>query len=136
MITHLAETSILTRYWRPEIARVLEPFARRATLARCTLSDLEIGFSASNAAEWDARQALMASLAPVNVTPEVLRRAKMVQRLLADRGLKGRKIPDLIIAAATELASLTLLHYDYDFELIASVTGQQHEWIVPRGTVD
>jgi len=31
---------------------------------------------------------------------------------------------------------LTLLHYDPDFELIASVTGQRHEWIVPRGTVD
>lgn len=63
-------------------------------------------------------------------------RAKAVQRALADRGLKGRKVPDLIIAAAAELAGLTLLHYDLAFELIASVTGQRQQWIVPRGSVD
>lgn len=134
MSTHLTETSILTRYWRPEIERALEPFAGR--LARCMLSDLEIGFSASNASEWDARQSLLASLEPVEVTPEVINRAKGVQRLLAERGLKGRKVPDLIIAAAAELAGLTLLHYDRDFEIIASVTGQSHAWVVARGTVD
>lgn len=136
MSTHLVETSVLTRYWRPEIERVLEPLARRTALARCTLTDLELGFSASNASEWDTQQALLASFEPIEVTPAVANRAKTVQRLLADRGLKGRKVPDLIIAAAAELAGLTLLHYDYDFELIASVTGQRQEWVVPRGTVD
>ena len=29
----------------------------------------------------------------------------------------------------------TVLHYDRDFDLIASVTGQDVEWIVPRGAV-
>jgi len=66
----------------------------------------------------------------------VISRAKNVQRMLAARGLKGRKVPDLIIAAAAELAGLTVLHYDHDFELIASVTGQPHEWVVPRGSID
>jgi predicted nucleic acid-binding protein len=46
------------------------------------------------------------------------------------------QVPDLIIAAAAELAGLTVLHYDHDFELIASVTGQPHEWVVPRGSID
>jgi hypothetical protein len=32
-------------------------------------------------------------------------------------------VPDLIFAAA-ELAGLTVLHFDKDFDLIASVTGQ------------
>lgn len=36
-------------------------------------------------------------------------------------------IPDLIIAAAAELAGLTVLHLDKDFELIADVTGQPLE---------
>jgi len=32
-------------------------------------------------------------------------------------------------------AGVTLLHYDADFDLIASVTGQRCEWVVGRGTV-
>jgi hypothetical protein len=28
-----------------------------------------------------------------------------------------------------------VLHYDADFDLIAEVTGQPSEWIVPRGTI-
>jgi hypothetical protein len=40
------------------------------------------------------------------------------------------------VAAAAQLAGLTVLHYDADFELIATVTGQDVEWIVPRGSID
>ncbi|HEY0806728.1 MAG TPA: PIN domain-containing protein [Pseudonocardiaceae bacterium] len=50
--------------------------------------------------------------------------------------MRGRKLPDLLIAAAAERRGLTVLHYDRDFELIADVTGQQHEWVVLRGTID
>ncbi|MFN0092069.1 MAG: PIN domain nuclease, partial [Acidimicrobiales bacterium] len=38
-------------------------------------------------------------------------------------------------AAAAESAGLVVLHYDRDFELIASVTRQPVEWIVPAGSV-
>jgi hypothetical protein len=45
--------------------------------------------------------------------------------LLADRGQhRAPSIPDLTIAAAAELAGLTVLHLDKDFDLIAEVTGQ------------
>jgi len=51
-----------------------------------------------------------------------------VQLLLADRGLhRAPAVPDLLIAAAAELAGLRVLHVDKDFELIASVTGQDVE---------
>jgi len=47
---------------------------------------------------------------------------------LADRGLyRAPSVPDLIIAAAAELAGLTVLHLDKDFELIAEITGQPAE---------
>ena len=36
-------------------------------------------------------------------------------------------IPDLLIAATAELAQLTVLHVDKDFDLIAQVTGQPIE---------
>ena len=39
-------------------------------------------------------------------------------------------------AATAEIANLTILHYDADFDLIASVTGQSCQWIVPVGYVD
>ena len=45
------------------------------------------------------------------------------------------KIADLLIAAAAEVAGLVVLHYDRDFDLIAKVTAQRTEWIVPAGTV-
>lgn len=48
---------------------------------------------------------------------------------------RGAKIADLLIAAAAEVAGLVVLHYDRDFDLIAKVTAQRTEWIVPAGTV-
>ena len=36
-------------------------------------------------------------------------------------------MPDLIVAATAELAGLTVLHRDEDFELIADITGQPTE---------
>ena len=66
----------------------------------------------------------------------VLDRAVDVQDELADRSQqRGAKIADLLIAAAAETAGLVVLHYDHDFDLIATVTGQPVEWIVPAGTV-
>ena len=36
---------------------------------------------------------------------------------------------------AAEAAELVVLHYDHDFDLIADITHQPTEWIVPAGTV-
>jgi predicted nucleic acid-binding protein len=44
---------------------------------------------------------------------------------LADRGRhRAPSVPDLTIAVTAELAGLTVLHRDKDFEVIAAVTGQ------------
>ena len=45
------------------------------------------------------------------------------------------KIPDLLIAAAAELAEVPVCHYDRDFELIADVTGQPVRAIAPLGSL-
>ena len=66
----------------------------------------------------------------------VLDRAVHVQDALAARSQQRcAKIADLLIAAAGESAGLVVLHCDHDFELIAGVTGQPTEWIVPSGSV-
>ena len=71
----------------------------------------------------------------VETTATHMRRALQVQRLLSARSQRGRKIPDLLVAAAAEELDLTVLHYDADFDRIAAVTGQLCEWVVPAGTV-
>jgi len=72
----------------------------------------------------------------VAVNQQVLDRAVAVQDALAERSQhRGAKIADLLIAAAAEAAGLVLLHYDHDFDLIAEITGQPMEWIVPAGAV-
>lgn len=65
----------------------------------------------------------------------VLDRAVAVQDALA-AGSRQRevKIADLLIAAAADAAGLVVLHYDRDFELIADVTKQSVEWVLPAGS--
>jgi predicted nucleic acid-binding protein len=61
-------------------------------------------------------------------TPAIEDRSVEVLTLLADRGQhRAPSIPDLIIAATAELAGLTVLHLDKDFEIIADITGQPLE---------
>ena len=91
---------------------------------------------ARNDAEWDRRMRGLDVLMPVETTAQHVRRARQVQRMLAARSLRGRKIPDLLVAAAAEELGYTVLHYDRDFDMISSVTGQASEWVVPAGTID
>jgi predicted nucleic acid-binding protein len=73
----------------------------------------------------------------VAIDQATLDRAQSVHETLAERGQhRGAAIADLIIAAAAELAGLTVLHYDADFDLIATVTRQPVQWVVPAGSVD
>jgi len=135
-LRYLVDTSVLKRMARPEVRAVVEPLADRGELARASICDLEVGYSARNATEWDALLLALEAFAPVDTTAAHVRRALQVQRLLAGRSKRGRKIPDLLVAAAAEELSVAVLHYDADFDLISDVTGQSSEWVVPAGTVD
>ncbi|MGH8828404.1 MAG: PIN domain-containing protein [Jiangellaceae bacterium] len=95
-----------------------------------TVTRLEICYSARSAAQ--ARSAFSTppiSAMPVEyLTPAIEDRALAVQLMLANKGHhRAPSIPDLLIAAAAELAGLTVLHLDKDFELIAKLTGQASE---------
>jgi predicted nucleic acid-binding protein len=62
------------------------------------------------------------------LTPAIEDRSVEILALLADKGLhRAPSIPALMIAAAAELAGLTVLHLDKDFEVIADITGQPVE---------
>ena len=135
-LTHLVDTSVLTRLKEAAVRAALEPLTADGRVARAGISDLEIGFSARSAREWDSLQEALDSFGLVETDANHLRRARQVQMLLAARSQRGRKIPDLLVAAAAEEAGLAILHYDADFDRIAAVTGQACEWVVPAGSID
>jgi len=135
-LTYIVDTSVLTRLRRPAVRDAIEPRAQLGELARAGISDLELGFSARSDTEWDQMAERLSAFELVETTPEHMRRARQVQRLLAERHQRGRKIPDLLVAAAAETSGLSVLHYDADFDRIAAVTGQTTEWVVPSGSVD
>lgn len=135
-LTHLVDTSVLKRLSIQAVRDVVEPLADSGRLARTTISDLEVGYSARNSREWDDLLAALDVFAMIATTAQHFDRAKQVQRLLAARSQRGRKIPDLLIAAAAEAERLTVLHYDQDFDMIAEVTGQRCQWVASAGTID
>lgn len=135
-LTHLVDTSVLKRLGVPAVRAVVEPLAEAGRLARAAISDLEVGYSARNTREWDRLLGALDILTQVETTADHVRRAKQVQRHLASKSQRGRKIPDLLIAAAAEEEHLAVLHYDQDFDKIAKVTGQPCEWVVPAGSID
>jgi len=135
-LTHLVDTSALKRLGNQEVRVAIEQFAVAGALARATICDLGVGYSARNAAEWDRLTGALDAFEAIQTTSAHIRRALQVQRLLAKQSERGRKIPDLLVAAAAEEHDLTVVHYDADFDLIASVTGQLCQWVIARGSAD
>ena len=130
----LVDTSVLTRLGIDPVRVAVQRLG--PGVARSGLTDLEIGYSARSAAEWDALHIALESFRSIEIEAHHLRRAAYVQRTLAERGLRGRKVPHLVIAACAEDHGMTMVHYDRDFDHIASVTEQPTMWVVPAGSID
>ncbi|MBI2705572.1 MAG: PIN domain nuclease [Actinobacteria bacterium] len=110
----------------PEWASRIE----RGLVRICTVTRLEVGFSARTASDHRSLLARppIASMPVEYLTPKIEDRAIELQSILAERGQhRAPSVPDLLIAATAELAEFTVLHVDKDFELIADVTGQRVE---------
>ena len=114
----------------------LGPLLLAGDVATCGVIELEILFSAKNHAELVRTRSRRRSLPHVETMQLDFDRAVDVLEGLARSGHhRAAKIPDLLIAAVAKRHGLSVLHYDRDFELIARVTGQRTEWVVPPGTV-
>ncbi len=99
-----------------------------------TVTRLEVGYCARSGTDLRSglRRPPLSSMPVEHLTPAVEERALEVLALLADRGQhRAPSIPDLLIAATAELAGLTVLHDDKDFDLIAELTGQPLERLTP-----
>jgi predicted nucleic acid-binding protein len=136
--TWLVDKSVLARLSRPEVRQMVLPHVQAGRVAITIVTELEVGFSARSAKDYaTTRRTLVDFLVPILVSPRAEQRAREVQAALVRHGQhRAVSIPDLLVAAVAEVEQLSVLHYDADFELIASITSQPTEWVLPRGSID
>jgi predicted nucleic acid-binding protein len=130
MTDWLIDKSALTRIASSPAAKEWAERIERGRVRIATVTRLEVGFSARSGSELRTamQQPPLASMPVEYLTPTIEDRAVHIQAVLADQGQhRAPSIPDLLIAATAELAGLTVLHVDKDFELIATITGQPTE---------
>lgn len=133
---YIADKSALARMKHSVVAAVLSPLLVGGDVATCSVIELEVLFSARSHADLVATRARRKVLPSVALSQSDFDRAVEVLEGLAESGQhRAAGIPDLLIAAVAERHALTVLHYDKDFDLIAKVTGQPMEWVVPAGSV-
>jgi len=103
----------------------------------CGIIELEVRYSARSHPEYeDITRDRRLGYESFPMPDEVWDRVLEVQRALSERGqLRAVKFPDLLIAATAERHGLVVIHYDHDFDLVAAVTDQPTEWVVPQGSV-
>jgi predicted nucleic acid-binding protein len=133
----LVDKSALARVHLEPVHAVLAPLLAYGRLATCAIVDLEMLYSARSPDEY---QVMLASrrndYVDLPMTERICARAMEVQGGLARYSRhRGARIPDLLIAACAEVHGVSVLHYDADFDLIASITGQPVRWVVPQGIV-
>ena len=118
-----------------EVKQLFTTLAESNQLAVCEIIALEVIYSARSRQHAQTLRRQLDAMVWLKTTNNAMRRALDVQMRLLDRGQHRLPIPDLLIAATAEQHDAVVLHYDSDFETIASVTGQSVRWVVPRGTV-
>jgi len=133
--TWLIDKSALVRLAASPDAAEWATRIERGLVRITTVTRLEAGYSARSGPDLRAgfQRPPLSSMPVEYLTPAIEDRAVEVLALLADRGQhRAPSIPDLIIAATAELAGLTVLHLDKDFEIIAEITSQPVERLTIR----
>jgi predicted nucleic acid-binding protein len=126
----LIDTSALARLGTSPDAAEWAERIERGLVRIATVTRLEVGFASRSGADLRAavQRPPLAAMPVEYQTPAIEDRACEVQMRLADLGHhRAPSIPDLLVSATAELAGLTVLHVDKDFDLIAGITGQSLE---------
>lgn len=134
----LVDTSVWAQRRNPRIALWFEAALLHDEIALCDQILLELLMYPVRSEEYARVADALAAVPLIPMTAADWVRAREVHALLAQqrRGQhKSVKIPDLLIAATAERVGVTLVHYDADYELIGSVTGQPLRWVAERGAL-
>jgi predicted nucleic acid-binding protein len=136
----LADTSawVWTRAVGNQLRAHFDEAVVDGTIATCAIVRLELLYSARNGDDFANLCADLGALPDLPIGQAQWDRALDVYARLAGQGgmhHRSVKHPDLLIAAAAEAAGVALLHYDEDYDRIASITGQPVHWLAARGSL-
>jgi predicted nucleic acid-binding protein len=136
-VRYLVDTSVFARLSKPNVAAAFAPYAATGQVGICAPVAFEIGYSARSHADYLILAERLLAFAEVPITESDHRRSLDIQLALSAKGQhRALSLVDALVSAVAEARAMTILHYDGDYETVAKITGQKHEWIVPRGTAD
>lgn len=119
----------------PELAEWFNAAVEAGLVLVCDLVVLELTRLAPN--EQRAREvaARLGAFEAIPMPSGLWSWARQTQLALSGGG-DHRRVPpaDLLFAAAAVEADVALIHYDRDYERIATVSDLRHRWLVPNGT--
>ena len=137
LLDNSAWSLIVTGRLPADRAQALASWIDRRRLATCLPFLLEANYSARSAADRKAMMSDLERLSRVAVDREVERLAMQAQRQLAEGGHHRLPPFDLLIAACAHQAEAGVLHFDHDYDVIASHTDLDFtsEWLAPPATL-
>lgn len=120
----------------PALAEWFNSEVRSGRVLVCHLVILELVRLTPNEERAHELATRLAAFDAVPMPQSLWSRSREVQLSMATAG-DHRRVPppDLLIAAAAEMANVAVVHYDRDYERIAAVTGQEHVWFVSDGAL-
>lgn len=129
-------TVLVLRAQHIAVERRFDSLLIAGRLALCQMALLEYLNHAPDPKSYERLWTGLRSQPWVDISTEAMDRSLEVHRELAKhRQHRNVELRDLIIGATAELAGLTVLHYDEDYDRIAKITGQPVEWVVPKGSL-
>lgn len=120
----------------PELASWFNAAVEAGLVLVCDLVILELTRLAPNESRAHEVADRLAAFEAIPMASELWSRARRTQLALAAHG-DHRRVPpaDLLLASAAEEAGVSLVHYDRDYERIATASELRHEWLAPDGTL-
>jgi predicted nucleic acid-binding protein len=134
----IADTSAWARVEHPRVLAEWTAALSGGQIATTPIVALEILHSARDGNDFDDRAADLAQLRDVPISRSVTNAALGAFRELAHRRpLFHRSVTneDLLIATAAQDAAVGVLHYDGDFDTLATVLSFESHWIAPAGSL-
>ena len=134
---YLADTSAWAR--AKHVGRDWQDAIANRQIATSHMVALELLYSVRDGTEFDERAGELSLLPEAPVTPAAFAQARAAFRELAHRHPlfhRSVTLSDLITAAAAAVAGIGVLHYDADYDTLATVLPFESRWIAPRGSLD
>lgn len=133
----LIDSSAWSRWRKPVAGERLARATEAGEIVVCLPFLLEVGYSARSGAGHTALMGDLALMPRVELGPEIEQLALRAQSELAAIGHHRLAPNDLVLAACAHHAGHGVLHYDGDYDVIATHTSLEFdsEWVAPAGSL-